>query len=129
MILDTSAVIAIIFKEPEWEAMLTVMAQATALSAGTATLVECGIVLGARQGFEQPHLQRFLQTFDVTPITFGEHHWVEAIGAYHRYGRGRHPAALNFGDCLSYATAKLAKEPLLCKGEDFIHTDLPLVSY
>ena len=49
--------------------------------------------------------------------------------AYERYGKGRHAAKLNFGDCLSYACAKLSKQPLLCKGDDFPHTDLELVRY
>jgi ribonuclease VapC len=58
---------------------------------------------------------------------FGEGHWRLASQAFARYGNGRHPAGLSFGDCLTYATAKLAARPLLCVGDDFTRTDLELV--
>ena len=74
-------------------------------------------------------LIRWLQTLEVMVVPFTELHWHEAVRAYARYGKGRHPAALNFGDCLSYAVASMAKLPLLCVGEDFKQTDLLLVSY
>lgn len=57
-------------------------------------------------------------------VPFGEDHWRQAAEAYARFGRGRHKAALNFGDCLSYAVARLADQPLLCVGDDFARTDL-----
>lgn len=60
-------------------------------------------------------------------VAFGEEHAAEALDAYSRFGKGRHPAALNFGDCCAYAVASLADEPLLCVGDDFSKTDLPLV--
>lgn len=72
-------------------------------------------------------LAGFLDERDVLVIPFGTNHWTVAVDAFLRYGRGRHRAALNFGDCLTYATAKLAGEPLLCLGNDFALTDLPLV--
>jgi len=59
-------------------------------------------------------------------IEFGEHHWSVALGAFSRFGKGRHPAALNFGDCMTYAIAEVARRPLLCVGEDFAQTDLEL---
>lgn len=59
-------------------------------------------------------------------MPFGDEHWKAAVDAHAEYGRGRHKAALNFGDCLSYATAKLAGAPLLCTGSDFARTDLEL---
>src|SRR2546422_564477 len=71
-------------------------------------------------------LRRFLQESGLVPIPFGEAHWREAVEAYARFGRGRHRAGLNFGDCLSYATARLAGRPLLCVGDDFKKTDLAL---
>lgn len=70
--------------------------------------------------------QRFLQVLEAVIIPFEEVHYHEAIRAFLRYGKGRHPAKLNFGDCLSYATAKIARKPLLCKGDDFAKTDLTL---
>ncbi|MEX2554466.1 MAG: type II toxin-antitoxin system VapC family toxin [Actinomycetota bacterium] len=59
-------------------------------------------------------------------VPFGENHWQEAVEAFERYGRGRHDASLNFGDCMSYAIARLAGEPLLCTGRDFVRTDLEI---
>ena len=72
-------------------------------------------------------LERFLQEAALTVIPFGPEHHSRAVDAYLRYGKGRHPAALNFGDCMTYATARLAAAPLLCVGNDFAQTDLQLV--
>jgi ribonuclease VapC len=58
-------------------------------------------------------------------VPFDDSHWALALDAYVRFGKGRHPSGLNFGDCLTYATAKLAGQPLLCIGDDFARTDLP----
>jgi ribonuclease VapC len=71
-------------------------------------------------------LERFVHQFDLTPVPFGEAHWRAAAEAFRRFGRGRHPAALNFGDCLTYAVAKLADRPLLATGGDFVRTDLKM---
>lgn len=68
----------------------------------------------------------FLREASVIVLPFNSDHWVEAVEAHRRFGKGRHPAALNFGDCLAYAVAKLAGEPLLCKGNDFVQTDLDI---
>jgi ribonuclease VapC len=62
----------------------------------------------------------------VITVPFGEEHWREAVKAYAAYGKGQHPAALNCGDCMTYAVAKLAARPLLCVGEDFAKTDLQI---
>ncbi len=62
----------------------------------------------------------------MTVVSFDERHWQLSLEAFERYGKGRHPARLNFGDCLSYATAKLAGQPLLCVGNDFAQTDVEL---
>jgi ribonuclease VapC len=69
-------------------------------------------------------LARFLREFLVEVIPFGDAHWREAAEAYLRYGRARHPAGLNFGDCLTYATCRLADRPLLYVGDDFTQTDI-----
>jgi ribonuclease VapC len=69
-------------------------------------------------------LATFLMEAEIAVVPFGDAHWKAAIDAHRRYGKGRHPAGLNFGDCLTYATAKLAGEPLLCTGRDFAKTDL-----
>jgi ribonuclease VapC len=72
-------------------------------------------------------LSDFLQHRPFEVISFGDAHWRSAQVAFTRFGKGRHAAALNFGDCLTYATAFVAGEPLLCIGDDFAQTDLPLV--
>lgn len=129
MIVDTSAILAIVFQEPEADALISVLSSTSDSAAiGTPTLAETGIVLGSRLGFEQRGLlSRFLQEFGIAEIPFGDIHWKAAVDAFNRFGRGRHKAGLNFGDCLSYATAKLASRPLLCVGDDFKYTDLDLV--
>jgi ribonuclease VapC len=125
MILDTSALVSIIFKEPGFEGLLEKLGLAKEIGIGTPTLLETGIVLAARLRFDpRALLGRVIQQFGAIEIPFGSEHWQEAIGAYQRFGKGRHPAALNFGDCMSYATAKLAGQPLLYTGKDFLKTDL-----
>jgi ribonuclease VapC len=127
MILDSSAVIAIIFKEPGFEKLVGKMAGAEGIGIGAPTLAETAIVLSAKlKADPRGLLARFLQEFEVLVTSFGEAHWREAVEAYRRYGRGHHPAGLNFGDCMSYAIAKLAAQPLLFVGRDFEQTDLPL---
>jgi ribonuclease VapC len=69
-------------------------------------------------------LARFLSEASIAIVPFGESHYGAAVDAWLRYGKGRHPAALNFGDCLSYAVARLANEPLLFAGDDFAQTDI-----
>ena len=127
MILDSSAVVAIIFQEPDHEALLEKLTDAEEVGIGTPTLVECGIVLSARLNQDvRGFLARFLEEANVTVVPFTDAHYGIAIGAWLKYGKGRHAAALNFGDCLAYAVAKLAAMPLLCVGDDFPQTDLLL---
>ncbi len=127
MIVDTSAVMAFFFREPDSERIMHKLVDASQIGIGTPTLVECGIVLSARLGKDgRGMLSRFLEEFDITTLPFSDTHYRVAVGAWIKYGKGRHSAALNFGDCLTYATAKLADLPLLCIGNDFIQTDLPL---
>lgn len=127
MIVDNSAIVAIVLREPGWEALAAKLAAASTAGIGAATLAESGLVLTAKSGKNmRPVLLRFLQETRLTVIPFGEEHWRVAVDAYTKFGKGRHAAALNFGDCLTYATAKLAGQPLLCLGDDFVKTDLPL---
>jgi ribonuclease VapC len=127
VILDSSAIVAILLREPEHETLLDRLAETDTAAIGAPTLTECGIVLSARLGPQgKTLLARFLQEAALTVIPFGAEHHSTALDAYLRYGKGRHPAALNFGDCMTYATASLAAAPLLCVGEDFGQTDLPL---
>jgi ribonuclease VapC len=95
------------------------------VAVGSPTLAETGIVLQARLG-ENAHglLERMLDELDVQEVPFGELHWREAVDAFRRFGKGRNSAALNFGDCMTYAVAALAGEPLLFVGDDFARTDI-----
>jgi len=125
MIVDSSAIIAIIRREPGFERILGKLTEAPGAAVGAPTLAECGIVLEARLGIEaRGLLDRVLVDFEINTIHFNEEHWREAVAAFRRYGKGRHPANLNFGDCLTYAVARLAGEPLLFVGDDFARTDI-----
>ena len=127
MIVDSSALIAVLFKEPAYEHVLEKLAESKATGVGAPTLAETGIVLTARIDRDSRGLLgRFLQEFAIITVPFGERHWAQAIEAYERFGQRRHKANLNFGDCMTYATAKLAQQPLLCVGDDFGRTDLDL---
>lgn len=127
MILDTSVIVAIALREPGHEALIGKLRSSEVLGIGTPTLTEAGMVLSARLDVEpQALLDRFLRDFGVVPVAFGEQHWREALDAFRRFGKGQHPAGLNFGDCLSYATAKLAGHPLLFVGNDFSKTDIEI---
>jgi ribonuclease VapC len=125
VILDSSAVVAVALREPGFERLLTAIGTADTLGIGAPTLVETTIVLSARLGLDARGLvNRLLFEADVTIVPFTDAHFGTALDAWLRYGRGRHAAALNFGDCLAYATARLAGEPLLYTGDDFSRTDL-----
>jgi ribonuclease VapC len=125
MIVDTSAIVAVVFREPGFDALVERLAALSSLAAGAPTLAETSIVLSARlQRDARGLLERLLQEFRIESVPFSEEHWRAAHDAYLRYGKGRHPARLNFGDCLSYATAKLADQPLLFVGRDFARTDI-----
>ena len=125
MILDTSAILAVLFREPDHQTLIDKLLAPGTKGVGTPTLVETGLVMTGRlEGDAEALLWGFLHQFEIAPVAFGDRHWRAAVEAFHRFGRGRHPAGLNFGDCLSYATAKLADQPLLFVGEDFGKTDL-----
>jgi ribonuclease VapC len=127
VILDTSAILAILFDEPEQDEFLDKIGSADALGVGAPTLTETAIVLcGARGDIGLTQLATFIERADAVVVAFEDAHWHSAVHAWLRYGKGRHPAALNFGDCLAYATAQVAPQPLLCKGDDFAKTDLTL---
>jgi len=125
VILDSSAIVAIFLREPGWDSLLAKLDAADLLGVGCPTLAEAALVLENRMGRDvRGALLRFLEDFGVERIDFGDAHWHVALDAFRRFGRGRHPARLNFGDCLSYATAWVAAQPLLFVGEDFPQTDI-----
>ena len=125
MIVDTSALLAIVFQEPGYEDVLDRILSATVVAAGSPTLAEAGIVLHARLGAGgHGLLERLLDELAIEEISFGSVHWREAVEAYRTFGKGQNAAGLNFGDCMTYAVARLSGEPLLLVGEDFAKTDL-----
>lgn len=127
MILDSSALVAIALDEPEREFLIARINVAETVGVAAPTLVEAGIVLSARTGQDASEvLAELIAAADGVVIEFGPLHWREAISAWWRFGKGRHPAGLNFGDCLAYAAATIADEPLLAKGEEFPQTDIRL---
>jgi len=127
LILDTSAILAIVFREPELDEFLRKIGAAPTVGVGGPTLVETTTILAARLGEQGRRLlSLMIERAGVVVISFDPPHSQLAIEAWLRFGRGRHPAGLNFGDCLAYATARLAGRPLLCKGDDFSKTDLAL---
>ena len=128
MIVASSAVLAIFFREPAAEMLLRQILDAEFAGIGAPTAAETGIVLTSRlQTNATGVLLRFFEETGVEVIPFTTRHWQRAIDAYARFGKGRHPAGLTFGDCMTYATAAQAGQPLLCRGDDFRKTDLPLV--
>lgn len=125
MVIDSSAVLAILQNEPERRAFNQAIADAETRLLSAASLVELSIVLEARFGPDgQGDLDLFLSTAQIDIVALDRDQAELARSAFSRYGKGRHPAGLNLGDCFSYALAKWAVAPLLFKGDDFCHTDL-----
>lgn len=125
MILDSSAVISMIRREEGHDSLIEAMERAPDIGIGAPTLAETAIVLVARLDVVgRSILSSFLEQNRVIVVPFDDRHWGAAAEAFIRYGKGRHPAALNFGDCMTYATARLAGDSLLFVGEDFAQTDL-----
>ncbi len=125
MVIDTSALLAILLDEPERRAFNEAIEAADGRAMSVATLVELSIVLESRFG---PEGLRDLDLFviragiELVSVDLEQAH--EARRAFGRFGRGRHPAGLNYGDCFAYALARVRGEPLLFKGEGFSQTDV-----
>jgi len=127
LIVDASAVVAILFQEPGYERLIDVLRQRGPGGLAAPTFVEAGIIISARlQDDGSALLHRLNAELDIHLVPFGEDHARAAVSAWLRFGKGRHPAALNFGDCIAYSVAKLSKTPLLCIGTDFTKTDLEI---
>ena len=127
MVLDTSALVAVLLREDGHERLLDTMAAAASLVIGGPTVAELALVLAHKLGRDPVSLiERVLERFEIQVLPFDREHARDALAAYLRFGKGRHRAQLNFGDCLTYAVAARAGEPLLCVGDDFPATDLLL---
>ena len=124
--LDTSALAAVVFGEPEAEQFLAVMVRAAGdLTLSAATAVEADIVIEARQGPDATRdLHVLLTRLRVTTVPVDERQAAAAVAAWRRFGKGRHPAGLNLGGCFSYALATTSGASLLFKGDDFQRTDV-----
>jgi ribonuclease VapC len=125
MVVDTSAVLAILLEEPEAVEYAQRIEDDPTPLISAASVLEAGIVLISRYG---PAAREDLHDFIaqagllVEPVTAAQ--IVLALDAYQQFGKGRHRAGLNFGDCFAYALAKATEQPLLFKGDDFSHTDI-----
>ena len=128
MIVDTSAVLAVLFREPDAERFATAILTAAPCRMSVANLLEASILIGSRGDVDGADLDALVDEagIELMPVT---HEQVEVARlAWRRYGKGNHPAALNFGDCFAYALAQQIGEPLLFKGEDFVLTDVGRVA-
>jgi ribonuclease VapC len=130
MVIDTSAVIAMLFGEPEWSRLAEAIELDPTRLISSVSIFEASIVTFARLGEDGiDDLDLLLTRIQADSIGFRPAELAVAREAYFRFGKGRHPAALNFGDCFSYALAVSTNQPLLFKGDDFSKTDLAIVPY
>ena len=125
MIVDSSAVLAILFSEPDARRHAGAIMAASPCRISVANVLEASIVVERRGGDATAHeLDTLLESAEIELVPVTVAHLEAARRAWRRFGKGNHPAALNFGDCFAYALAKATGEPLLFKGEDFAQTDI-----
>lgn len=129
MVLDTSALLALLLDEPEAEDFRAAVEEDPARLVSAATLLETALVIESRKG--QPggrELDALLQTAEIEVVAVDREQVDEARRAWRRFGKGRHAAGLNFGDLFAYALSRTSGEPLLFKGDDFSRTDVQRVA-
>ena len=125
MIIDTSAVLAVLLAEPDAEHYEKTIAHTLPRQMSAVGLLEAAIVLESRGGMAAANeLDLFLQAAEIELVAVTAEQAQAARRAWRRFGKGNHPAGLNFGDCFAYALAETNNEPLLFKGEDFARTDI-----
>lgn len=125
MIVDSSALLAVLNREPDADGYQAVILNAVPCRMSVASVLEVSIVVESRGGPEAgDELEAFLETAGIEPTPVTVEQLAAARRAWRRFGKGRHPAALNFGDCFAYALAQVTGEPLLYKGGDFARTDV-----
>lgn len=128
LVVDTSALAAILFGEPSRGWLLDHLAEAELREIAAPTVVELGIVVEARLGSRGAVLaDHLLGDADIEVVPFTASTAAEALAGWRRFGKGRHPAGLNLGDCFTYALAVETGSTILCTGEDFAATDLPVL--
>ena len=125
MVIDSSAIVAILRLEPEAEKFVEIIDVAERKLIAAPNLLEVEMVISGSKGIDgYGRIDRFLSETGIDIVPFTAEHAAAARNAFLRYGKGRHRAALNFGDCIAYATARLEDMPLLFKGDDFRLTDV-----
>ena len=125
IVIDTSALMALLLQESDAEALLDAAARAAVVHLSTASRLELGLVAESeRHVIEATEVEQLLLALRVEVMPFDQHqlHW--ALKGWRRYGKGRHRAGLNLGDCFSYGLARALNTPLLFKGSDFAATDV-----
>ena len=130
MVIDTSALVALLNMEPEAARLAAALEADPVRLISAATVLEAGLVIESRYGPDGARELDLLLARAAVRIEAVSAEQAElAREAWRRYGKGRHPAGLNFGDCFSYALSRSSGEALLFKGDDFVHTDIAAVSY
>jgi ribonuclease VapC len=130
MVIDTSAVAALLFGEPEAERIAHAIASDPVRLISSFSALECAIVVEARKGEEGGReLDLLLHRAGIQVCSFESDHFELARRCWQRFGKGRHPAGLNIGDCCSYALAVMTREKLLFTGDDFSQTDVVAAQY
>jgi len=125
MVIDTSAVVACLLNEPERAAFVEIIGSEAVNLISVVGLVEASLVILGRRGIVGlTDLRDFLDSGGIQRVPVDERQAEAAVDAFRRFGKGRHPAKLNIGDCFAYALAKTTGEPLLFKGSDFTQTDI-----
>ncbi|HLF57210.1 MAG TPA: type II toxin-antitoxin system VapC family toxin [Thermoanaerobaculia bacterium] len=128
MVVDSSAVAAIFLRRPGHERLIAALARGERAGIGAPTLAEASLEISLATGRDVHGLiSRFVQELDLTVIPFSDAHSRAAAEAFRLYGKKRSKAGLELGECLSYATARLARQPLLADDARFAKTDLDLV--
>ena len=129
MVLDTSALMALLLDEPEAESFRLALEHDAVRLVSSATLLETALVIETRKGEAGGReLELLIHKADIVVVPADEAQVSEARRAFRRFGKGRHPAALNYGDLFAYALARTSGEPLLFKGDDFARTDIARVT-
>ena len=130
MIVDSSALIAMLFEEPEGHRFDVAILRSAVCRLSAAGLLEASMILQSRKGTDGVRdLELLIARFRIEIVAFTESQARVARTAFERYGKGRHPAQLNFGDCMAYALARETGEELLFKGTDFSLTDIAVAAY
>lgn len=128
LVVDTSAMVAILTDEPHRDWLSAQLATTTGHIIAAPTALELGIVLEARTPAAVGISRRALREARISVTPFDDDLAERALDAWRRFGKGRHRAALNFGDCCTYGLAERTGYPILCVGDDFARTDLPVVT-